>query len=232
MPTPTNRACTSVRVQVFVDAESAHGNPLTIVPDTASWSDQRCLEFAAQTGTSETVFVDDVARARVRIFVPTRRVPFAGHPVIGTAWWLAQTRGRDELTHLRVDAGEIPVTATSQSASLRTRPFQGVPWRFEHLENPQAVDRASTAGEARHDYLWAWSDESAGCVRARAMTSVSGTAEDEATGSAAIDLCATLGRDLVIQQGRGSQLRTRWCAGIVELSGRCTLGATAEHQRG
>jgi predicted PhzF superfamily epimerase YddE/YHI9 len=38
------------------------------------------------------VFVDDAERGEMRIFTPAVELPFAGHPVVGTAWLLARER--------------------------------------------------------------------------------------------------------------------------------------------
>ena len=54
--------------------------------------------------------------------------------------------------------------------------------------------------------MWAWIDEDAGLVRERVFVPEAGIEEDEATGSAALRLCALVGRDIVIRQGRGSVL--------------------------
>ena len=59
-------------------------------------------------------------------------------------------------------------------------------------------------------YCWAWIDEAAGTVRARAFVPAEGIAEDEATGSAALTLSGRLGRSLEVRQGVGSVIRTRY----------------------
>jgi trans-2,3-dihydro-3-hydroxyanthranilate isomerase len=54
---------------------------------------------AREFSLSETVFVlephDPVNTARIRIFTPSRELPFAGHPTIGTAVLLARLRAPD-----------------------------------------------------------------------------------------------------------------------------------------
>ncbi|PVE13910.1 hypothetical protein Y717_02305, partial [Streptomyces scopuliridis RB72] len=74
-------------------------------------------------------------------------------------------------------------------------------------------------------YAWAWEDEAAGRVRARAFPRRDdGIAEDEATGAAALLLTAELGRALNITQGRGSQLITApGPDGSIEIGGRVRL---------
>ncbi|MEU6696416.1 hypothetical protein [Pseudonocardia sp. NPDC046786] len=59
-------------------------------------------------------------------------------------------------------------------------------------------------------YVWAWTDEPAGSVRARAFPwRGDAIVEDEATGAAALRLTAELGRSLTVRQGVGSEIRTR-----------------------
>jgi predicted PhzF superfamily epimerase YddE/YHI9 len=71
---------------------------------------------------------------------------------------------------------------------------------------------------------WAWQDRDAGVIRARVFAGDYGVAEDPATGSAAIVLCAALGRDLRIVQGpagQESEIHVRLAGdGHVELGGR------------
>ena len=57
--------------------------------------------------------------------------------------------------------------------------------------------------------VWAWEDEAAGRLRARIFPNGIGIDEDEATGAAAIQFGALLGRDVVIRQGEGSELHAR-----------------------
>ncbi|MGF1625866.1 MAG: PhzF family phenazine biosynthesis protein [Alphaproteobacteria bacterium] len=74
-------------VDVFTDAAFG-GNPLAVVTDARGLSDARMQQVAAEFGYSETTFllppVDPAHTAHVRIFTPTREVPFAGHPNVGT----------------------------------------------------------------------------------------------------------------------------------------------------
>ena len=70
------------------------GNPLAVVLDAAGLDDRRMQAIAREFNLSETVFVlppeDPRHRARLRIFTPARELPFAGHPTVGTAVWLAR----------------------------------------------------------------------------------------------------------------------------------------------
>ncbi|MBS0582092.1 MAG: PhzF family phenazine biosynthesis protein [Proteobacteria bacterium] len=77
-------------LQVDVFAEHAGGgNPLGVVFAADAWSEADMQRFAAWTNLVETTFVlpprDTRASYRLRIFTPTREIPFAGHPTIGSA---------------------------------------------------------------------------------------------------------------------------------------------------
>ena len=69
------------------------GNPLAVVVDDEGLDDDRMQAIAGEFNLSETVFVlppeDPRQRADLRIFTPTRELPFAGHPTVGTAVLLA-----------------------------------------------------------------------------------------------------------------------------------------------
>ncbi|MCW2990903.1 MAG: phenazine biosynthesis protein PhzF family [Solirubrobacterales bacterium] len=79
------------QVDVFT-TEPYRGNPVAVVLDGEGLGDAEMQQVAAWTNLSETTFVlpptQDGADYRVRIFTPTRELPFAGHPTLGTchAW--------------------------------------------------------------------------------------------------------------------------------------------------
>ena len=79
-------------VDVFTDRPYA-GNPLAVVHRARSLTAGQMQAIAAEFGLSETAFTlpPTTSRAtyRLRIFTPTRELPFAGHPSIGAAWALA-----------------------------------------------------------------------------------------------------------------------------------------------
>ncbi len=82
-----------IAADVFTDRQFG-GNPLAIVLDAAGLSTAQMQSVAREFNYSETTFVlpprDDAHTAQVRIFTPTKEVPFAGHPNIGTAIVLAR----------------------------------------------------------------------------------------------------------------------------------------------
>jgi predicted PhzF superfamily epimerase YddE/YHI9 len=81
--------------------------------------------------------------------------------------------------------------------------------------------------------MWAWVDEVTGVVRARAFPRRGDAiVEDEATGAAALQLTAELGRSLTVHQGVGSEIRTQLQPdGRIAVGGRVTLvdGALEQH---
>jgi trans-2,3-dihydro-3-hydroxyanthranilate isomerase len=87
-------------VDVFTDRRFG-GNPLAIVEDADRLSDEEMRIIAREFNLSETAFLvaprDPTHSAGLRIFTPARELPFAGHPTIGAAALLAETRAGDAL---------------------------------------------------------------------------------------------------------------------------------------
>jgi trans-2,3-dihydro-3-hydroxyanthranilate isomerase len=81
-----------VTADVFSNV-SFEGNPVAVVLDAVGLSTDQMQRIAAEFAYSETTFVlpprHPSHTAWVRIFTPTREIPFAGHPNIGTAFILA-----------------------------------------------------------------------------------------------------------------------------------------------
>jgi PhzF family phenazine biosynthesis protein len=86
-----------LQLDVFA-ARPGGGNPLAVVIGADAWSAADMQRFAAWTNLVETTFLlpaqDPRASYRLRIFTPTREIPFAGHPTIGSA-------------HAALDAGVV-----------------------------------------------------------------------------------------------------------------------------
>ncbi|MFN3522867.1 MAG: PhzF family phenazine biosynthesis protein [Phenylobacterium sp.] len=111
-----------VTVDVFTDRRFG-GNPLAVFTDARGLSDADMLHLANEMNLSETTFVlppaDPANTARVRIFNTTAEMPFAGHPMIGTGWVLAQRGlGRDGVLSFEVPAGLVEVQATAAGAVI------------------------------------------------------------------------------------------------------------------
>ncbi len=216
-------------LRVFCDEHGAGGNPLAVFLEGRQVPASARQGVAAELGLSETVFVDDAERGRLRIFTPTVELPFAGHPTVGTAWLLAAERG--PVASLQVPAGELGVRYDNGATFVSARPEWGPEFEWDQLESPAAVE-ALTGPPRDHDHLgaWAWVDEGAGSVRARVFPVRYGIAEDEATGAAGAILCARLGRAIEIRQGRGSRIRARPLDdGFVEVGGASVLDEVRDY---
>jgi trans-2,3-dihydro-3-hydroxyanthranilate isomerase len=107
-------------VDVFTDVP-LEGNPVAVFEDASGLDDAVMQRVARELNLSETVFVlpaggSDGTDARVRIFTPSVELPFAGHPVLGTAFVLGGRVPRDSLV-LQTAAGPVPVALTRSSGS-------------------------------------------------------------------------------------------------------------------
>jgi len=99
-----------VFADVFTDVPFA-GNQLAVFTDAREIPEERLQPLAREINFSETVFVYPAAGdgdARIRIFTPSLELPFAGHPVLGTAFVLGGPLQLDEL-RLETGAGIVPV---------------------------------------------------------------------------------------------------------------------------
>ncbi|MGZ8665623.1 MAG: PhzF family phenazine biosynthesis protein [Solirubrobacterales bacterium] len=216
-------------LRVFANEEGDWGNPLGVFLDGGSVPESERQRVAAELGYSETVFLDDPERGALTIYTPAAEIPFAGHPLVGTAWLLARV-GRPPAL-LRPAAGEVGVRIEGEGAFIDGRGD----WSAFHaveLEGTAQVDelRGSPEGTGGDVYAWAWIDEAAGTVRARSFAPDFGIPEDEATGSAALGLAVQVGRELTIHQGRGSVLLARALGGgRGSVGGRVVLDAERDY---
>lgn len=87
------------------------GNQLAVFTDAREIPEELLQPLAKEMNYSETVFVytpEADGHARIRIFTPTSELPFAGHPVLGTAFVLA---GPLQLPEIRLETGQgvVPI---------------------------------------------------------------------------------------------------------------------------
>lgn len=208
-------------LRVFCDSDGRYGNPLGVVVDGAAVPEGR-QEVATRLGYSETVFVD--SGGVIDIYTPWARMPFAGHPLVGTAWLLL--RNGIQVSELHPPAGAVPIWEEDGLTWIRAR----TDWAHEvNLVQYSSASDVETMTEPPSGegfgYPWAWQDETAGRVRARGFPSPD--FEDEATGVAAIALSTRLGRALTITQGRGSVIVVRPNPdGTTDLAGRVVRDET------
>ena len=100
----------SMVADVFT-AVPLEGNQLAVFPDGRGLDDGLLQRTALELNLSETVFflpAEQGGDARVRIFTKASELPFAGHPVLGSAFVLGQVLGAARVT-LETGAGLVPV---------------------------------------------------------------------------------------------------------------------------
>jgi trans-2,3-dihydro-3-hydroxyanthranilate isomerase len=108
-----------VIVDAFTDRPLA-GNQLAVFTDAREVPEEQLQALALEMNFSETVFVYPAERgghARMRIFTPSVEVPFAGHPVLGTAFVLAAPL---QLVEIRLETGRgvVPVRLEREGARI------------------------------------------------------------------------------------------------------------------
>jgi trans-2,3-dihydro-3-hydroxyanthranilate isomerase len=99
-----------VFVDVFTDAP-LQGNQLAVFTDARGMDGDLMQAVAAEIGFSESAFVlpaEQGGHARIRIFSPRYELPFAGHPVLGTAFVLGAPLQLG-VVELETGSGIVPV---------------------------------------------------------------------------------------------------------------------------
>jgi trans-2,3-dihydro-3-hydroxyanthranilate isomerase len=108
-----------VVLDVFTDTP-LEGNQLAVFTDAEGLPGDRLQRIARELNLSETVFVSPPDRdgdARIRIFTPTQELPFAGHPVLGTAFVVSADTGKEEV-RLETGVGTVPVALTRHEGTV------------------------------------------------------------------------------------------------------------------
>jgi trans-2,3-dihydro-3-hydroxyanthranilate isomerase len=129
-----------VVLDVFTDTP-LEGNPLAVFTDAEAIPEAILQRLARELNLSETVFVypgGDTADARIRIFTPGVELPFAGHPVLGAAFFVGE---RDGLSAVRLETGrgtisiELVCDAGRIVSGEMTQPIP----TWEPVDEPEAV---------------------------------------------------------------------------------------------
>ena len=108
-----------VVADVFTDTPLT-GNQLAVFTDARSLDEETMQRLAKEMNFSETVFVlppSEGGHARIRIFTPATELPFAGHPVLGSAFVLAAPLQLGEI-RLETGSGIVPVTLEREGARI------------------------------------------------------------------------------------------------------------------
>ncbi len=102
------------QVDVFTD-QPLCGNPLAVFPDAVGLDSGLMQKISAEMNLSETTFVfpatNKEADYDVRIFTPSKEIPFGGHPTLGTAEVLKQLSSSPTPSSykLNMGVGIVPV---------------------------------------------------------------------------------------------------------------------------
>jgi len=109
-----------IQVDVFTHTP-LEGNPLAVFSAADGMSDALMQNIARELNHSETTFIqraENGGDAKVRIFSQNSELPFAGHPTLGTAFIMAQTRpGKTKLV-LEEKVGPITVALEKRTDGL------------------------------------------------------------------------------------------------------------------
>ncbi|HEU4449008.1 MAG TPA: PhzF family phenazine biosynthesis protein [Gaiellaceae bacterium] len=132
-----------VVADVFTDRPLT-GNQLAVFTDASEIPEELLQPLAREMSFSETVFVyraEAGGHARIRIFTPMDELPFAGHPVLGTAFVLAAPLQLPEI-RLETGAGVVPVRLEREGERIVFgRMEQPIP-KVEPFDRPEELLRA------------------------------------------------------------------------------------------
>ncbi|MEQ6201670.1 PhzF family phenazine biosynthesis protein [Sulfitobacter sp. HNIBRBA2951] len=107
-------------IDAFTDSVFG-GNGCAVVHGGAGLSDATCMAYVAETSLVECTFTgpSDIADIRVRYFLASREIPFAGHPTVATVVAMRR-RGMiaDGPLVLETAAGLVPVTVAGDTVTM------------------------------------------------------------------------------------------------------------------
>jgi trans-2,3-dihydro-3-hydroxyanthranilate isomerase len=133
-----------VVTDVFTD-KPLTGNQLAVFTDGREVDAELMQKLAKEMNYSESVFVlppEQGGHARIRIFTPATELPFAGHPVLGSAFVLAGPLQLGEIA-LETGAGVVPVVLEREGARI------SFGWMRQPIPKVEPFDKA----EAVQDLL-------------------------------------------------------------------------------
>jgi trans-2,3-dihydro-3-hydroxyanthranilate isomerase len=132
-----------VVADVFTDT-ALTGNQLAVFTDGREVDEKTMQDLAREMNFSETVFVlppEEGGHARIRIFTPSSELPFAGHPVLGSAFVLGASLQLEEI-RLETGSGVVPVALQREGARI----IFG--WMQQPIPHFEPYDRADELQEA------------------------------------------------------------------------------------
>lgn len=137
-----------VQFDVFT-SEPLLGNPLAVFPDGRGLSDQEMQAIAREMNLSETTFVlprDPASErergVRVRIFTVQEELPFAGHPTLGTAFYIRGSSSAKEVV-LDLNVGKVLVRFEEAPGQPAFGEMTQIDPQFGMQHDREAVERAA-----------------------------------------------------------------------------------------
>jgi trans-2,3-dihydro-3-hydroxyanthranilate isomerase len=138
-----------VQLDVFT-SRPFEGNSLAVFPDGRGLSDQQMQALAREMNLSETTFilpreqaVEQERGVRVRIFTVQEELPFAGHPTLGTAFWLRGSTGANKVA-LELNVGKVPVNFQEKAGEPAFGEMTQVEPKFGSAHDRETVVRATS----------------------------------------------------------------------------------------
>ena len=198
-------------LHVFTDNEGKFGNPLGIIVDENNLIDKsERQKIALQNGYCETVFINNITERNISIYNSTEEIPFAGHAVVGTSYFLNKKYNLP-IKYLVGIKGVIESWSEESLIWVKGDLVIMPEWNFEQLESAISVDKLTFDQTIlkEHTFVWAWIDKVKGLIRARTFANDWEIPEDEANGSGSMLLAVNLNRNLVIHHGKGSVIYAR-----------------------
>jgi trans-2,3-dihydro-3-hydroxyanthranilate isomerase len=139
-----------VIADVFTEAQFG-GNQLAVFTDGSGLDAATMQNIAREMNYSETTFLfppEQGGDYRVRIFTPARELPFAGHPLVGTANVIVSERMKpwsEPLTPITLETGVGPIHVEVRiegGQTARTTMTQPLPVVRSAYSNTEALARA------------------------------------------------------------------------------------------
>jgi trans-2,3-dihydro-3-hydroxyanthranilate isomerase len=142
-------------IDVFAE-RPLEGNPVAIFESAEGLSEKQMLAIAGEMNLSETTFIfpeRDSAATPVRIFTKEKEVPFAGHPVIGTAFVLAHANDQSEVV-LRLKSGEVKINFESRQCKRNFGEMTQNDPVFGEIHNPGQIAHLLAIQQSWLDEQW------------------------------------------------------------------------------
>jgi len=181
------------------------GNQLGLFDDGRPFSDEQMQALAREMNFAETVFLlppEQGGDARVRIFTPGTELPFAGHPVLGTAFVVAGALGKDEV-RLETGIGAVPIRLEHDGGRVVFGRMQQPIPTWAPCEREQELLAALKA----FDFSVNCFAGSGSSWKTRMFAPAWGVPEDPATGSSAGPLAVHLARHGLTSFGDQIEIR-------------------------